>query len=167
MATIDVPEFQDADGNVLDRTITVNGIHPSIINKKIYVYDKVSDFQITVHNNGKDFSQTKAMVIRSTNNASTDTTASFDTNVAVGYGNGLSMNASIHSNSIMFKKAEEIVPPTPDPDPDPKPTPKPDQPSQIRNHQQTKKKMERRMIPRKRMEKRIQIKNRTPNKKQK
>ena len=69
------------------------------------------------------------MVIRSTNNASTDTTASFDTNVAVGYGNGLSMNASIHSNSILFKKAEEIVPPTPDPDPDPKPTPKPDQPS--------------------------------------
>lgn len=25
VATIDVPEFQDADGNVLDRTITVNG----------------------------------------------------------------------------------------------------------------------------------------------
>lgn len=129
VATIDVPEFQDADGNVLDRTITVNGIHPSIINKKIYVYDKISDFQITVHNYGKDFSQTKAMVIRSTNNASMDTTASFDTNVAVGYGNGLSMNASIHSNSILFKKAEEIVPPTPDPDPDPKPSPKPDQPS--------------------------------------
>lgn len=129
VATIDVPEFQDADGNVLDRTITVNGIHPSIINKKIYVYDKVSDFQITVHNYGKDFSQTKAMVVRSTNNATEDTTAAFGADVSVVYGNGIPMNASIHSNSILLKKAEEIIPPTPAPDPDPKPTPKPDQPS--------------------------------------
>ena len=47
--TIRVPEFVDSEGNSVERLITINGQHPSILNKTIFLYDKIGSFQMVVY----------------------------------------------------------------------------------------------------------------------
>lgn len=127
VATIDVPEFCDADGNALERTIMINGSYPSIVNKKINVYGKVSDFTIRVDCSEKPFTQTKPVTIRCTNNAEESGNVIFDTEYHVLYGSGINKTDKISSEPIFLKKVTE---PTPEPEPEPVPDPEPEQPEQ-------------------------------------
>ena len=70
--TIRVPEFVDSEGNSVERLITINGQHPSILNKTIFLYDKIGSFQMVVYTKDGTFSQSRDMVITASNQTSSE-----------------------------------------------------------------------------------------------
>lgn len=70
--TIRVPEFVDSEGNSVERLITINGQHPSILNKTIFLYDKIGSFQMVVYTKDGTFSQSRDMVITASNQTYVD-----------------------------------------------------------------------------------------------
>ena len=69
---IRVPEFVDSEGNSVERLITINGQHPSILNKTIFLYDKIGSFQMVVYTKDGTFSQSRDMVITASNQTSSE-----------------------------------------------------------------------------------------------
>lgn len=113
--TIRVPEFVDSEGNSVERLITINGQHPSILNKTIFLYDKIGSFQMVVYTKDGTFSQSRDMVITASNQTSSEKEIEIKAVANGYYANNLVQTVESNIQKLTLQKV--VTPPAPTPEP--------------------------------------------------
>lgn len=123
--TIRVPEFVDSEGNSVERLITINGQHPSILNKTIFLYDKIGSFQMVVYTKDGTFSQSRDMVITASNQTSSEKEIEIKAVANGYYANNLVQTVESNIQKLTLQKVVTPPAPTPEPTIEPTVTPEP------------------------------------------
>ena len=124
--TIRVPEFVDSEGNSVERLITINGQHPSILNKTIFLYDKIGSFQMVVYTKDGTFSQSRDMVITASNQTSSEKEIEIKAVANGYYANNLVQTVESNIQKLTLQKVVTPPAPTPEPTIEPTVTPEPE-----------------------------------------